>query len=230
MHPICRCTGNVRPAAAPRTAPAAGLLSEGGGGLPAAESTAAADVAKDIRSKRKHMDFLELAKKRYSCRAYRNDEVEQEKLDPILEAGRIAPTGANRQPQRILVVRTPDGMEKLARCARTCGAPLALVVCADTEEAWIRPADGKQIADIDATIVTAHMMLEAASLGLGSLWVCMFDPDGLRREFMLPARLTPVNILLVGYADGTPASPDRYDRTRKALAETVVYDTFERFE
>ena len=74
------------------------------------------------------------------------------------------------------------------------------------------------------------MMLEAASLGLGSLWVCMFDPDGLRREFMLPARLTPVNILLVGYADGTPASPDRYDRTRKALAETVVYDTFERFE
>lgn len=77
MHPICRCTGNVRPAAAPpRTAPAAGLLSEGGGGLPTAESTAAADVAKDIRSKRKHMDFLELAKKRYSCRAYRNDEVE----------------------------------------------------------------------------------------------------------------------------------------------------------
>lgn len=176
------------------------------------------------------MDFLELAKKRYSCRAYRGDEVEQEKLDLILEAGRIAPTGANRQPQRVLVVRTPAGMEKLARCAKTYGAPLALVVCADTEEAWIRPTDGKQISDIDATIVTDHMMLEAVSLGLGTLWICMFDPDRLRQEFIMPARLTPVNILLVGYADGTPASPGRYDDTRKALVETVVYDTFERFE
>lgn len=165
------------------------------------------------------MDFLQLAKQRYACRAYRNTEVEQDQLDRILEAGRVAPTGANRQPQRVLVVRTPEGMEKLERCAKTFGAPLALVVCADTEQAWVRPVDGKQIVDIDATIVTDHMMLEAASLGLATLWVCMFDPEQLRSEFLLPERLTPVNILLVGYASGAPASPARHDATRKALVE-----------
>lgn len=176
------------------------------------------------------MDFLELAKRRYACRAYRDTEIEPEKLDRILEAGRVAPTGANRQPQRILVVRTSDGMEKLGRCTKTFGAPLALVVCADTEEAWTRPTDGKQIGDIDATIVTDHMMLEAASVGLDTLWICMFDPDCLRREFRIPARLYPVNILLLGYGSGAPASAERHDTTRKALVETVVYDTFERLE
>lgn len=115
------------------------------------------------------MDFLSLAKKRYACRKYAPAKVEQEKLDIILEAGRVAPTGANRQPQRLIVVRSQEGMERLARCTRDFGAPCAVIVCADTGEAWTRKYDGKAIGDIDASIVTDHMMLAAASLGLDTL-------------------------------------------------------------
>lgn len=126
----------------------------------------------------KSMDFLALAKRRYACRQYSDRKVEPEKLERILEAGRVAPTGANRQPQRLVVVQSEEGMERLARCTRDFGAPLAIIVCADTDEVWTRKYDGKKIGDIDASIVTDHMMLCAASLGLDTLWICMFKPEG----------------------------------------------------
>ena len=172
------------------------------------------------------MNFLALAKKRYACRQYLDRKVEEEKLMQILEAGRVAPTGANRQPQRLVVVRSKEGMERLARCTRDFGAPLAIIVCADTSEAWTRKYDNKTISDIDASIVTDHMMLCAASLGLDTLWVCMFRPEAVREEFRLPEHVEPVNILIVGYGAGEPASPERHDTLRKPLAETVVEETF----
>lgn len=173
------------------------------------------------------MDFLNLAKKRYACRKYlRGVKVEPEKLDRILEAGRVAPTGANRQPQRLVVVQTPEGLERLSRCTRDFGAPCAVIVCADTSEAWTRSCDGKMIADIDATIVTDHMMLAAASLGLDTLWICAFRPDAVRAEFGLPDEVVPVNILLIGYGKGIPADPDRHDLLRKPLSATVHYEHF----
>lgn len=172
------------------------------------------------------MDFLTLAKKRYACRTYKKQPVEPEKLAYVLEAGRIAPTGANRQPQRIVVVRTPEGLERLTRCTRDFGAPCALIVCADTEEGWIRRSDDKRISDIDASIVTDHMMLAAADQGLDTLWICAFNPEAVREEFALPPHIVPVNILLVGYGDGTPASPDRHAETRKPLAATIVEERF----
>lgn len=82
----------------------------------------------------KSMDFLVLAKRRYACRQYSDRKVEPEKLQQILEAGRVAPTGANRQPQRLVVVQSEEGMERLARCTRDFGAPVAIIVCADTDE------------------------------------------------------------------------------------------------
>lgn len=172
------------------------------------------------------MDFLALAKKRYACRKYLDRKVEPEKLQQILEAERVAPTGANRQPQRLVVIQSKEGMERLARCTRDFGAPLAIIVCADTDEVWTRKYDGKKIGDIDASIVTDHMMLCAASLGLDTLWMCMFKPEAVREEFHLPEHVEPVNILLIGYGDGEPASPDRHDTQRKPLSETVFMETF----
>ncbi|WP_295939725.1 nitroreductase family protein [uncultured Alistipes sp.] len=172
------------------------------------------------------MDFLTLAKKRYACRKYKADKVEPAKLAAILEAGRVAPTGANRQPQRLVVVESKEGMERLARCTRDFGAPCAVIVCADTDQVWTRKYDGKKIGDIDASIVTDHMMLAATSLGLDTLWICMFKPEALREEFHLPDHVEPVNILLLGYGDGEPADPDRHDTMRKPLSETVVTEHF----
>lgn len=171
------------------------------------------------------MDFLDLAKKRYAVRAYQPRKVEPEKLDRILEAAHVAPTAANLQPVRLLVVQEAAGLAKLAKAANLHGAPLAIVVCADHDKAWVRSYDNKQTCDIDASILTDHMMLEATQLGLGSLWICHFQPDVLAREFRLPAQWEPVNLLAVGYADGAPQSPARHSQTRKPLSELVHYET-----
>ena len=170
------------------------------------------------------MEFLTLAKTRCSIRSYQNKKVEQEKLNKILEAARVAPTAANLQPVRLLAVRSPEGLEKLGKAANIYGAPLAVIVCADRGKTWTRPFDNKQSGDIDASILTDHMMLQATELGLGSVWICWFKPDVLRKEFALPEELEPVNILAIGYAAEQPASPDRHAKTRIPIGQLVSYE------
>ena len=170
------------------------------------------------------MDFMELAKRRCSVRAYEDRKVEPEKLERILEAARIAPTAKNLQPVKLLAVQSGEGLEKVGKAANIYGAPLAIIVCADHQRAWTRPFDSKRSTDIDASILTDHMMLEATELGLGSVWICFFKPDVLREEFSLPEHLEPVNILAVGYASGAPASPDRHDKTRVPMDNLVAYE------
>jgi nitroreductase len=172
------------------------------------------------------MEFLEIAKKRYSVRNYQDKRVEPEKLQKILEAALVAPTAANLQPQRLIVVQEPEGLTRLSKAANIYGAPLAIIVCSDKNKAWTRPFDGKKSADIDASIVTDHMMLQATELGLGTVWICYFKPDVLKTEFALPDNLEAVNILAIGYSDGTPESPDRHDRTRVPLSKVVSYEKF----
>ena len=173
------------------------------------------------------MSFLELTKKRYSARSYLEKPVEREKLDIILEAGRVAPTACNNQPQRILVVNSKEGLEKISKSYKSFGAPLALVVCVDHNNTWKRAYDGKNSADIDASIVCDHMMLCAADIGLDSVWVCAFNPEVLRKEFNIPDHIEPVNILFVGYAKGEPKSPKRHDSMRKPVGSSVFYEKFE---
>lgn len=170
------------------------------------------------------MNFLDNAKKRYSVRSYKSQKVEQEKLDWILEAARVAPTAANLQPVRLIVVQEKEGLAKIEKAANIYNAPLAVIVCADHSTAWTRPFDKKQTGDIDASILTDHMMLQASELGLGTVWVCYFKPDILSQEFNLPANLEPVNILVIGYADEEPADPDRHGKTRIPLDTLVAYE------
>ncbi len=172
------------------------------------------------------MGFIELAKKRCSVRAYTEKQVEQEKIEKILEAGRVAPTACNNQPQKILVIKTEAGLEKLAKASRVFGAPLFFVICADHTLTWKRSYDGKDSADIDAAIVTDHMMMQATELGLGSVCICSFKPDVLRAEFAIPKDIEPVNLLAVGYSAGEVKSPERHTAERKPLADTVVYESF----
>lgn len=167
------------------------------------------------------MDFIELCKTRYSVRSYTSRKVEDDKLNAILEAGRLAPTAANLQPQKIISVHSKDGLKKLGEAANIYGAPLALIVCADKTKAWKRPFDGKLTTDIDASIITDHMMLEAADLGLGSVWICYFKPDILKKNFDIPDNIEPVNILAVGYADENPTAKKK---DRKPLADTVIWE------
>ncbi len=170
------------------------------------------------------MDFITLAKTRCSIRSYTEQKVEPEKLEKILEAAHVAPTAANRQPVRLIAVQSTEGLAKLGEAAELYGAPLAIIVCADHSKAWVRPFDHKQSGDIDASILTDHMMLQAAELGLGSVWICYFKPDVLRRAFALPDHLEPVNILAVGYAGEAPAPPERHSQARIPISELVSYE------
>lgn len=168
------------------------------------------------------MEFLDIAKTRYSVRNYKNIKVENDKLNKILEAAHVAPTAANLQPVRLLVVQDEATLSKIGNAANIYHAPLAIVVCSDHSKAWKRPFDGKLTTDIDASIITDHMMLEATELGLGSVWICYFKPDVLKSELNLPEGLEPVNILAIGYADEAPASPDRHSKQRIPLNELVT--------
>ena len=170
------------------------------------------------------MDFLEIAKKRYSVRSYSDRKVETEKLEKILQAAHVAPTAANLQPIHLIAVQSRDGLEKISKAANIYGAPLAVIVCADHEKAWVRPFDQKQTGDIDAAILTDHMMLEATELGLGSVWICYFKPDIIRKEFDLPEHLEPINILAIGYANEPAADPKRHSQTRIPIEELVSYE------
>lgn len=172
------------------------------------------------------MGLLELAKKRYSVRKYEETKVEEEKLQKILEAGRVAPSAHNNQPSRLIVVREIAGLEKLMKGARVYGAPLAIIIAGDRETAWVRPADSKNVVDIDAAIVTDHMILQATELGLGTLWICHFDLTIISKEFNLPDNIVPINILAIGYAAGEAKSPDRHNQARKSLEEIVVYESY----
>lgn len=164
-------------------------------------------------------DFLTLVHNRHSVRSYTEKKVEKEKIDLILEAGRLAPTGCNRQGEKLIVVSSDGAMEKLKKAANTYGAPLAIIVAMKRDGSWVRPYDGKNLIDIDASIITDHMMMEATDLELGSCWVCNFQSDKLVSELSLSDDYVPVNILLVGY------EKDEKDtkKSRKAVSEVVEY-------
>ncbi len=170
------------------------------------------------------MELDQVIKERYSVRQYSPKKVEREKLDELLRISQMAPTAANRQPVRVIVVQEEQGLDKVAKAARVYRAPLVLIVCADRDAAWVREFDHKNHLDIDASILTDHMMLKATDLGLGSVWICRFDPEVIRAEFRLPASWEPVNLLALGYP-AAESAPSKMHTDRRKLEEYVYYET-----
>ncbi|MEE1049037.1 MAG: nitroreductase family protein, partial [Clostridia bacterium] len=106
------------------------------------------------------MEFEKLIAERYSVRKFRDEKLSEEDVEKILNAGHLAPTGCNYQPQRVLVLNTDESMEKLRSCTKChFGAPSAMLVCYNSDETWKRPYDGALSAPVDAAIVATHMML-----------------------------------------------------------------------
>lgn len=169
------------------------------------------------------MDFAALAAQRYSLRKYSDRPVEQEKLDAILETGRNAPAAHNNQPQRIFVIRTPEGLEQVDGCIQShFRPPVVLVVAYDAAQSWKREKDGADFGMVDAAIAATQMMLQAADLGLGTTYVALFDPEKLRETFPAMAGLEIVGVLTLGYpAEG--ARPSRLHEDRKPMEELVQY-------
>jgi nitroreductase len=124
----------------------------------------------------------------------------------------------------MIIVESDKGLEKLKKASKTFDAPLAIIVCSNHDECWKRPRDHKSSGDIDASIVTDHLMLQATELGLGSVWVCSFDPEILRREFNIPANCEPVNLLIIGYSADEAPNPRHF--TRKNINELIIKENF----
>ena len=172
------------------------------------------------------LHFLQLAAERYSVRSFSDEPVAQSSVEQILAAGHLAPTACNLQPQRILVIRSAEALDRLKACTKWhFNAPLALLVCYDRDACWNRRHDGRSSGEIDASIVATHMMLEAWSLGVGSTWVMSFDPERIRAEFAVPERFEPVALLPMGYP-APDAAPSPLHTTYKAAEEIVFYDRF----
>ena len=172
------------------------------------------------------MDFLTLAKERYSCRYFSDKKVEQEKIDKILEAARLAPTGRNSQSQRILVLTDETELNKLSGCTPYgWNAPLVMIICYDKNECWHRDIDDFDGGAQDICIVTTHMMLEVTDLGLGSTWVGAFDPFKAREIYNIPENLEVAAILPIGYPSET-AHPSRLHNDRKPVEEIAFYNKF----
>lgn len=169
------------------------------------------------------MDFLTLAGKRYSVRKFKNEPLSDDIIQKILDAGHIAPTACNYQPQRILVIKSSAGLEKLKSCTRChFDAPCAMLVSYNKDEAWIRKYDNASSGVVDTSIVTTHMMLQASQLGVGTTWVMHFNPAKIIEAFDIPENIVPVALLVMGYpaADSTPI--EMHSKKRN-IGEIVSY-------
>jgi nitroreductase len=167
------------------------------------------------------MEFSRVIEKRYSVRAYKPDPVEQDKLERVLEAARLAPTAVNFQPFQLIVIHTEGREDELNRIYRKdwfVQPPLVIAACGLAERGWVR-RDGRSYLDVDAGIVMDHLILAATDEGLGTCWVGNFDVDAAREVLGIPDEVEPIAFTPLGYADDEPKA-----KKRRPLSELVRYE------
>jgi len=189
------------------------------------------------------MELLDIEKKRYTVRSFDSKPLEEEKLNKILEAGRWAPTAVNAQPQRIVILNTQENLQKVkefctfgfrkeykelaeesadeahGRSVYYYGAPVVLLICYDRDACWKHPETGESSGLTDANIVAVHMMLEAASIDVGSAWISYFDRDKARELLQIPDAWEMTSLLYLGYPSEETRQKHKAGK-RKELSET----------
>jgi nitroreductase len=167
------------------------------------------------------MDFSQLIRTRYSVRAYKPDPVSEDELRKVLDAARLAPTAANKQPFQLIVIQTKGREEELRRIYNRdwfVGAPVVICACGAPSEAWIRD-DKKNYAVVDVAIVMDHLILAATDLGLGTCWIGAFNEQATREILGLPEEVEPIAFTPLGYPADQPEPKER-----KPLEELVRYE------
>ena len=169
------------------------------------------------------MDFYQLAKARFSVRSFDGKRVKKNRLNAILESGRIAPTAKNLQPQVIYVIESDEGIEKINRTSPCIyGSKTVLVICYDKNRVYCDPQNpDDNSGQIDCSIVMTHMLLEAQNQGVNSCIVKYFDKQKLKEEFELPDNIVPVLLLPLGYAT-EDVVPGPNHNSRLETGKTVI--------
>lgn len=162
------------------------------------------------------MTFNDLLKARYAVRNFSDRPIEMEKLNRILEAGRLAPTAVNEQPQRIYVLKSEEALEKVRGiCKYALNAPVVLLICYDKNVSWKadKYGDDFDAGEMNVCIVTTAMMMEATELGIGTLWVRGYHTQDVIDTFHLPENIVPVCMLDLGYpAENSKPGPSHFSR------------------
>ncbi len=169
--------------------------------------------------------FIDLLRRRYSCRNYSQRQIPHDMLMQVLEAARLAPSACNRQPWRFVVVTDEAVRAKMLVRSRECflNAPAVIVACGDHSSAWHRTADNKDHTDVDLSIAVEHICLAATTLGLGTCWVCSFDTAATREAINMPDGWEPVALIPIGY----PAEGDQApEKQRKSADEIIRWEKF----
>lgn len=156
------------------------------------------------------MTVFEAICKRYSCRAYHDRPIEQEKLDKIIEAIRLAPSAKNLQDWRFVIVQDKQTRVKLARAANDQkfleNASVIMVACSNSDHVM---RCGQPIGPIDVSIALEHVCLQATELGLATCWIGSFYPDKVRPILGIPQDITIVELMSLGYPADTQKEPIR---------------------
>ncbi|MBE0536166.1 MAG: nitroreductase family protein [Phycisphaerae bacterium] len=156
------------------------------------------------------MDVFEAIRNRYSCRAYRNQPIEAEKLDRVLEAARLAPSARNFQDWRFVVVTDRAAKEQLVEAANNqafVGAAAAVIIACSESDHVMRC--GQPVAPIDVAIALEHIALQATAEGLATCWVGSFFPEKVRALLGIPDKIAVIELMPIGYPADKPAPKKR---------------------
>lgn len=161
-------------------------------------------------------EFLQFLKNRFSCRNYEDKLPTDEEIEKIKLAGLVAPSACNLQPIKVYVLKSREALSKINEVSKCIyGAPLVFIICYDKDVCWkSKTNEGFHSGEMDASIAATHMMLEAESLGLGSLWVGLFDMNKMKELFNIPDNLVPIALLDFGYKTENAAPIAMHDTFR----------------
>ena len=164
------------------------------------------------------MEFNELIRERFSCRALSDREIPHESMNRIFEAARLAPTAVNKQPFKVWAIESPDARAKLAETTGyTFGAGVFLVIGSKADKAWVRPDDDLNFADVDAAIVATHIMLAIHNEGLRATWVGKFNTPKLKELFPVMKGYNLIALFPVGYPTEKGVPSPRHKERKSAV-------------
>lgn len=171
------------------------------------------------------MEIDKIIKDRFSVRKFSSKEIEQEKIDEIMEMARLAPTACNLQPQKIYVIKSNEAKEKIKSvCRMTFDAPIILLFCCDMDIVWKnRREDNYSTAEMDLSIVGTYAMLKAWDLGIGSCWVRAFKTNDIKNVLELPENINPIFMMPIGYIADDCEPNKELHFSRKSVEEVVKY-------
>lgn len=169
------------------------------------------------------MDFYDVCKERYSVRSFSDRVVEKDKIERVIEAIRLAPTALNNQPYFIYCIQQANNLEKLIKAnAVTYGANTIMVICSNKNNFWKNRYSMQENILQDIGIIGVTALYACTNEGLGSCYVCNFDPNKLKDLLNIDDNLVPECLICIGYKDEKGIPSDRHF-LRKATEDIVIY-------